>query len=523
MQNLPIGIQTFEKLRTGNYLYVDKTAYVHRLVQQNNYYFLSRPRRFGKSLLVTTIKAFFEGKKKLFEGLYIYDKVAEWTTYPVIHIDYSLINYKDGKATFETSLINNISRIGQQYAVQITSEIVTSAFVELVQKLHNKHGKVVILVDEYDKPLVDKLGADKAFEENRAILRELYGVMKGLDAYLQFVLLTGVSRFARVSVFSGMNNLADISTNDAFANIVGFTQEELTINFSSRLEQLKSKLALPSETINTQIKKWYNGYSFDGHSRLYNPFSVLNLFDHLQFNNYWFLSGTPTFLINIIRQQKHLPESFEQIRTTDLTGNFSTTKAYPILPLLFQTGYLTIKKVEMDGVRSIYHLDYPNEEVKYSFLTYLLADFTRKERSEVEPAAFDLKNALKEEKIDHFIQILQSFLADIPARLHIPKEAYYHSLVYMILRLMGIQLLLEKETSKGRIDAVLELPDKVYILEFKFATNKRVKKVQTLAKKAIQQIDNQKYFEPYVASGKKVILLGIGFLNKQLGSKVKIL
>ena len=177
----------------------------------------------------------------------------------------------------------------------------------------------------------------------------------------------------------------------------------------------------------------------------------------------------------------------------------------------------------MDGVRSIYHLDYPNEEVKYSFLTYLLADFTQKERSEVEPKTFDLKNALKVEKIDRFTQILQSFLADIPARLHIPKEAYYHSLVYMILRLMGIQLLLEKETSKGRIDAVLELTDKVYILEFKFATNKRIKNVQTLAKKAIQQIETQKYYEPYLGSGKKIILLGIGFLNKQLSSKVKIL
>ena len=523
MKKLPIGIQTFEKLRVGNYLYVDKTAYIHQLVTRNNYYFLSRPRRFGKSLLISTIKAFFEGKKDLFEGLYIYEKIVEWTIYPVIHIDYSLINYKDGKAKFEATLVDNLKAIGNHYGVRLHSEIVSSVFVELVQKLHDKHGKVVILVDEYDKPLVDKLGDDKTFEENRAILRELYGVMKGLDAYLQFVLLTGVSRFARVSVFSGMNNLADISTNNAFANIVGFTQEELNTNFTSWIEQLKSALRLPSEIIEYQIKQWYNGYSFDGNSRLYNPFSILNLFDHLQFNNYWFLSGTPIFLINIIRQQKQLPETFEQLRTTDLTGSFSNKNAYPILQLLFQTGYLTIKKVEMDGVRSIYHLDYPNEEVKYSFLTYLLADFTQKERSEVEPKTFDLKNALKVEKIDRFTQILQSFLADIPARLHIPKEAYYHSLVYMILRLMGIQLLLEKETSKGRIDAVLELTDKVYILEFKFATNKRIKNVQTLAKKAIQQIETQKYYEPYLGSGKKIILLGIGFLNKQLSSKVKIL
>lgn len=523
MQNLPIGIQTFEKLRTGNYLYVDKTKYIYDLISRDTYFFLSRPRRFGKSLLITTIKAFFEGKKELFEGLYIYDKVAKWKTCPVIHIDYSLINYKDGKEKFEAALIENLVAIGNQYSVKVTSKIVASAFVDLVQKLHSKHGRVVILVDEYDKPLVDKLGEDKAFEENRAILRELYGVMKGLDAYLQFVLLIGVSRFARVSVFSGMNNLTDISLSERFANIVGFSQAELTTYFSAYLAQLQTKLQLSKATLKTHIKDWYNGYSFDGITRLYNPFSILSLYDALKFDNYWFTTGTPTFLIQLIKQQKLLPENFELMQSTDLVGSFSLNQKYAVLPLLFQTGYLTIRRIELDGVRSIYHLDYPNLEVKLSFLTYLLAGFMNQERAEIEPAVFNLKNALKQENIPLFIQILQSFLADIPARLHIPKEAYYHSLVYMILRLMGIQLLLEKETSKGRIDAVLELSDKVYILEFKFATNKRVKKVQTLANKAIQQIETQKYYESYLGSGKKVILLGIGFLNKQLGHKVKIL
>ncbi|MFK7979254.1 MAG: AAA family ATPase, partial [Saprospiraceae bacterium] len=413
--------------------------------------------------------------------------------------------------------------IASTYEVQLTSTILTNAFTELVRKLREKHGRVVLLVDEYDKPLVDKLGDAIAFEENKAILRELYGLFKGLDEYLRFVLLTGVSRFARVNVFSGMNNLTDISLSERFANIVGFSQDELTTYFSTYLAQLQTKLQLPKATIETHIKDWYNGYSFDGTTRLYNPFSILSLYNALKFDNYWFTTGTPTFLIQLIKQQKLLPENFESMRTTDLVGSFSLNQKYATLPLLFQTGYLTISRIELDGVRSIYHLDYPNLEVKFSFLTYLLAGFTKRERAEIEPAVFNLKNALKDENIKLFVQILQSFLADIPARLHLPKEAYYHSLVYMILRLMGIQLLLEKETSKGRIDAVLALPDKVYILEFKFATNKRVKKVQTLANKAVQQIETQKYYEPYLGSGKKVILLGIGFLDKQLDSKVKIL
>jgi len=242
-----------------------------------------------------------------------------------------------------------------------------------------------------------------------------------------------------------------------------------------------------------------------------------------EFGNYWFASGTPSFLIQLIKEQKHLPERFEQNKTNDLEGGSVNIKQLPLLPLLFQTGYLTISKIGYDGFQQRFYLDYPNEEVRHSFLTYLLAGFTQKDEFEIRPAAVTLRDALIDEKPAIFIQQLQSFISDIPARLHLKKEAYYHSLAYMIFRLVGMQLLLEKETDKGRIDAVLDLPDKVYVIEFKFATDKRTKRVDTLAQKALKQIMDKQYYEAYLGTEKKVILLGIGFLNKELGWKMKVL
>ena len=239
-----------------------------------------------------------------------------------------------------------------------------------------------------------------------------------------------------------------------------------------------------------------------------------------EFGNYWFASGTPSFLIQLIKEHKHLPERFENTKTNDLEGGSVNIQNLPLLPLLFQTGYLTISKIEYDGFQQRFYLDYPNEEVRHSFLTYLLAGFTKKGEFEIRPEAVALRDALLEEKPAVFIQHLQSFIADIPGRLHLQKEAYYHSLVYMIFRLVGMQLLLEKETDKGRIDAVLALSDKVYIIEFKFATDKRTKRVATLAQKALKQILDKKYYEAYLGGNKKVILLGIGFLNKELGWKM---
>jgi len=522
MKNLPISIQTFEKIIEGNLIYVDKTKFIYPLVSKGTYYFFARPRRFGKSLLLTTLKSFFQGKKELFKGLYIHDKVVDWTVYPVIHIDYSKVNYRDTKAIFTSSMLAHLQEIGDEYQVTVTKKDISTAFNELVLKLHEKYQqKVVVLVDEYDKPLVDSLTKPEEFERNRLILSSLYGSMKGHDSYLRFVMLTGVSRFSKVSVFSGMNNLTDISQNEDFSTLVGFTQTELEKYFPDYLAILANKFNLSIAELLPGIKEWYNGFSFDGENKLYNPFSILALFTEFEFRNYWFSTGTPTFLIDLIKKQKQLPEEFEHLKVNDLTGSTQQIKNFPLIPLLYQTGYLTIEKAGRDGLRPYYFLNYPNEEVRYSFLTYITAAFLNKDEFDIQPEGLAIRDALIDENIPRFVEKFQSFLSDIPSRLHIPLEAYYHSLTYLMLRLVGAKCLLEKETDKGRIDAVLELPDKVYVIEFKFAKNTKVKQVSTLSRRAMKQIKDKKYYEAYLGGSKRVLLLGLGFLDKQLHGRIE--
>jgi len=522
MKELPISIQTFENIIERNMIYVDKTKFIYPLVNKGKYYFFARPRRFGKSLLLTTLKSFFQGKKELFKGLYIYDKVMDWTSYPVIHIDYSKVNYRDTKEIFTSSMLAHFQEIGNEYQVTITKKDISTAFNELVLKLHEKYQqKVVVLVDEYDKPLVDSLTKPEEFERNRLILSSLYGSMKAHDSYLRFVMLTGVSRFSKVSVFSGMNNLTDISQNEDFSTLVGFTQAELENYFSDYLAILANKFKLSIAELLPGIKEWYNGFSFDGENKLYNPFSILALFTEFEFRNYWFSTGTPTFLIDLIKKQKQLPEEFEHLKVNDLTGSSQQIKNFPLIPLLYQTGYLTIEKAGRDGLRPYYFLNYPNEEVRYSFLTYITAAFLNKDEFDIQPEGLAIRDALIDENIPKFVEKFQSFLSDIPGRLHIPLEAYYHSLTYLMLRLVGAKCLLEKETDKGRIDAVLELPDKVYVIEFKFAKNTKVKQVSTLSRRAMKQIKDKKYYEAYLSGNRRILLLGLGFLNKQLHGRIE--
>jgi len=522
MKKLPISIQTFESIIEQDLIYVDKTRFIHQLVNGGKYYFLARPRRFGKSLLLTTLKSYFLGRKDLFKGLYIYQKEKDWTFYPVIHIDYSLVDYNTSLEIFNISMLNHLQTIADQYDLILTEKVISDAFNELVLTLQKKYNqKVVVLVDEYDKPLVDALTQPERFADNRNVLRNLYGAMKGLDSHLRFALLTGVSRFSKVSVFSGLNNLEDISLDKKFSTIVGFTQEELETNFDDYLQLLSQTFDMPLTELMPHIKEWYNGFSFDGVNKLYNPFSVIKLFKEQEFRNHWFSTGTPTFLIDLIKEQKQLPEKFEHLKVNDLTGGTTQIKVLPLIPLLYQTGYLTIERSARDGLSPVYYLNYPNREVRQSFLTYITAAFVNKHEIEIQPEGLALRDALIAEDIPFFVKKFQSFLSDIPSRLHIPREAYYHSLVYLILRVVGCQLILEKETDKGRIDAVLELPDKYYIIEFKFAKLTKVKRVATLSSRAIKQIKAKKYYEPYLASGKRILLLGLGFLNKELHGRVE--
>jgi len=429
--------------------------------------------------LLSTLKAFFEGKSDLFEGLYLGDNFTDWQEHPVIHLDYSNIVYQQGVIIFEQSLLNNLKLIAKRYEVHSDFEVARDFFSDLVEKLHEKFGrKVVLLIDEYDKPLIDNLLEPKKFKQNQGILRGLYSNIKGLDAHLKFVMLTGVSRFSKIGIFSGLNNLEDISVDDRYHSIVGFSQQEVEHYFPAYIQALVAKTGVTLRELKQHIKFWYNGFSWDGEHRLYNPFSLFNLFHKRVFANYWFSTGTPTFLIDLIRSQKQLPESFENIRTYDLEGAAENFKEFPLIPILFQTGYLTIQKIDFDGLRPVYQLTYPNDEVRHSLLSYIAGNFINKDQYKIEPEVIKIREALIEERIPDFLNYL---------------------------------------------DGVLELADKIYIIEFKFARSKRIKRVATLADKAIRQIEEKKYYEPYLATSKKVILLGIGFLDKAIAGKVKYL
>jgi hypothetical protein len=501
MRKLPIGIQTLRELIERNYLYVDKTKDIYHLFGSGGkYYFLSRPRRFGKSLLISTLKEIFSGNKELFKGLWIYDKI-EWETFPVIHIDFSRLNYKTPERLEETlgRLMDDIAR---SYGISLDPRrYYNEKFDELIVKLSAK-GKVVILIDEYDRPIIDRIDDMKTAGANRDILKEFYGILKPADEYLRFVFITGVSKFSRVSVFSGLNNLEDITIDDHYATMLGYTQEDLLIYFSDRLKEME-KNSIKREALAADIKNWYNGYSWDGKNFVYNPFSVLSFFKKGQFGNYWFASGTPSFLVKLLRERKKDLREYERYPVGDYVLESYEIENLETTSLLFQTGYLTIKEKSIDRSGNIeYILAYPNKEVRDSFIRHLFSGYTGKELAEGDNIIRQLTAALKAEQFDHFFEIVKSLFASISYNIFIEeREAYYHSIMYMIFRLMEVAVQTEVQTNTGRIDAAVETDEQIMIFEFKIGT----------ADEALEQIKEKKYFEKFLSSSKKITLIGIGF------------
>jgi len=375
MKSLPFGVQDFGDLIAQNCLYVDKTRQIAAMVDEGKYFFLSRPRRFGKSLLVSTLKALFEGCRDLFRGLWI-EQREEWTTYPVIHLDASLIPH-DTETRLKSGLLEFCQQIAEQYGVEVRSQEYDAAFAELIRRLSQQTGNnVVVLIDEYDKPILDALPDLTAARRQRDILKNFYEILKGSDPYLRFVFITGVSKFSKVSVFSGLNNLRDITLSPHLATLTGYTQEELERDFDEHLQQALAQNHLTRAALLAEIQRWYNGYSWNGADRVYNPFSVLNFFAEQQFGNYWFASGTPTFLLNLITNQQYETTEFENKRVPELIFSGDDLEQMNVFALLFQTGYLTITAKERDYAGATYTLNYPNFEVKQAFLTMLLHRFT---------------------------------------------------------------------------------------------------------------------------------------------------
>lgn len=497
MQKYPIGIQNFQELITGGYLYVDKTALIYRLVSRGKYYFLSRPRRFGKSLLVSTLQALYEGKQELFSGLYIGDKWDFSQTNPTLVIYFNQMSLRD--VGLEQSLKTTLRNEARRHNLLLESEGVGFMFQELIEKLHVKTGrKVVVLVDEYDKPIVDYLEELPIAHLNRQLLKSFYGILKPSDEHLEFVLLTGVSKFAKVSVFSDLNNLRDLTLNPQFSDLVGINQEELILNFKAEISDLASERGITEEVFLGQIKHWYNGYSWGGKVSVYNPFSLLNFFaDNGSFQNYWFSTGTPTWLIGLLRSRGIYQIEGQEVSAISLdTFDIEQLEVYPIL---FQTGYLTIRSAE-DG---IYVLDYPNQEVKQSFLQYLLQGYRQGSLGEGLPLVVHLRNALQNNDLAKAMEVMDTVFSSLPYDLwQNENERFYHALIHLTFTLLGVYVQSEVHTSRGRCDALVQTQRYVYAFEFK---------LDKTSSEALAQVKTKGYLTPYKPLGKALVAVGVNF------------
>ena len=495
MKKLPIGIQTFAKMRRGNYCYADKTPLIAQLVDQGEFYFLSRPRRFGKSLLIDTIAEAFAGNRELFKGLYLENNWDWDVKYPVIRIDFAE-SLLDSRERLDEKLCQQVDDNALHYELQLEKKDPSDRLHEFIIKLHRKTGQpVVVLVDEYDKPILDNITNPEKATELRDGLRNFYSVLKAQSAYLRFVMLTGVSKFSKVSLFSGLNNLKDITLDPRFGAICGYTQDELETVFHKYLDNVDLD----------QVKTWYNGYNFLAEP-VYNPFDVLLYLDTGEFKPYWFETGTPTFLIDLIQSRRLSATGLEALKVTDrLMGSFDVDYIEP-QPLLFQTGYLTIHKKHQLPGGIYYTLGFPNHEVRYAFNDALLARLINSspDQDENKLALFE---ALQANNIDQLKNIFHAFFASIPNDWYRKNdiadyEGYYCSIVYCYFTALGLNVIPEDTTNNGRIDMTVLFEDRVYIIEFK---------VNELSQsgRAMAQIKTKKYAEKY--QNQQTWLIGVEF------------
>ena len=495
MKKLPIGRQEFSELIRDNCIYVDKTKYIFNLFNQK-YYFLSRPRRFGKSLLLNTIKEIFLGNREMFKGLWIYDKI-DWEPYPVIKISFSNIEYKT--VGLSVAISNELDRIAKNHNIRFEANEVDSKFRALIEQLAREK-RVVILIDEYDKPIIDYLDDLSKAEENRDILKNFYSVIKDADKYIRFFFITGVSKFSKVSIFSDLNNLEDITIDENFSTLLGWTKEELDKYFPEYISQVKERYKGVFDDVMPVVKEWYDGYSWDGENFVYNPVSLLNLFRKRVFNNYWFTTGTPTFLTKKIKNERYTAFDIEdRVINVSLLDKYDL-KNMSLLPLLFQTGYLTIKKYDI--FRNTITLDYPNKEVADSFSTHILSELTIGKLDKTDMLLVDIVSTFTNNNIEKFIGHINTLFRNIPYTIIEEKEKYFHSIFYMVMKLVGFKIESEILTIDGRVDAVVKTDGNIYIIEFK---------INQSAETAIKQILDKRYAEKYADDKRPKTLLGINF------------
>lgn len=505
-QKLPIGIQSFEKLRAEGYAYIDKTALLYDLVKKGGYYFISRPRRFGKSLLVSTAHAYFEGRKELFQGLAIEQMEKEWQSYPVLHIDLNVGEYALREVLSE-KLTHILSDFERQYG--LTSELsgIAGRFENLIKGVAQSTGKqVVILIDEYEKPLLECIEQPDLQEQYRVILQSFYTALKSCDPYIHFVLLTGVSRFGKLSIFSGLNKLEDISMSDEFATICGITGKELSLYFSEEIESLAQKNGMTIDEALAEIKLRYDGYRFSRNAQcVYNPFSLLNNFSDKDFRNYWFATGTPTYLIHLLRRDDYELGKLagDVISSEDRLGNIGMAGSVNSIAALYQSGYLTLK--DYDASSRMYRLGFPNKEVEEGFLNALLPCYSGISDAKIDSVMYDLRRSIDKGQVDEFMRQLKSLLAGIPYESDKNVELNYRNLLFLVFTLLGCKPQAERPVSSGRIDMVLERSEYVYVFEFKLDKN---------AEMALDQMENKHYTDAYATDKRQVVKIGVNFSEK---------
>ncbi|MBQ4419951.1 MAG: ATP-binding protein [Bacteroidales bacterium] len=505
MQNLPIGMQSFEAVRKANYLYVDKTKHLGRLVTTNKYYFLSRPRRFGKSLFLSTLKAYFLGKKELFKDLYIETVEKDWTEYPVLYLDLNSGMY-DTEANLYSVINNHLIRWEKEYDITPVDRELNTRFTNVVIAAFEKTGKqVVILVDEYDKPLLQTIDNEELHDKFKSTLKGVYSVLKGCDEYIRFGFLTGVTKFPKISLFSDLNNLKDISLDENYTDICGITEEEIKTNFKEHLQAFAEKENTTKEDILSQLKAMYDGYHFSENTSIdiYNPFSLINSLTERKFRNYWFQTGTPTFLIKLLQENDYDLKDFSEgkIDAVDLTSKESMMNA-PIA-LFYQAGYLTIKDYDRDF--SSYLLGYPNREVEQSFLDFLLPKYINTEENMSTSFLIAFARDLRAGRIEDFLTKLKIFFAKTPYDLIKDTENHYQTVVFIICKLLGYYSEAEYKIVNGRIDMLIKTKDYIYVFEFKFDKS---------AKEALEQIDSKDYPLAFQQDERKLYKIGVNFSSQ---------
>ena len=494
----PLGIQTFSKIIEDNLLYIDKTAIVHDLIQQGSVYFLSRPRRFGKSLLISTFESLFCGQQALFTDLAISKTDYDFATYPVLMIEFSKEEF--GTADNLRGFISNaLEYYARRYDITLDADTYAQRFDELVIKLHEKTGqKVVLLIDEYDKPILNNLNKP-AQAEIKEVLGAFYATVKSLDRHLKFVFITGVTKFAKVSVFSGMNSLTDISLDRRYATLCGVTQQELEGHFTTAIDDLIDQEVSDRTQVLAKIKHWYNGYQFHHRAAgVYNPYSLLSLFEHQEFKNYWYATATPTFLLNLLQDKDFDLSQLSKFEIGEASFAASEPEEMDVLSLFVQTGYLSIKGYH----DPLYVLDFPNYEVKRSFYDSVAARYANLNAGLGQTYTHRLTQHLNSGDLDDFFDTLRKFFANIPYDIAIKQEKYYQSLFYAIFTLIGLNIEAEVRTNIGRIDCVLQTEHTVYVIEFKLNDS---------CEAALQQIRDKQYAQKYQGQGKSIVLLGVEF------------